>query len=67
MAGIARGGKACLHMVGIGCAVVILHVAGTAGAAGQVVISVDVTLRALQSCVCARERKSNCVVVKSCW
>ena len=53
-------------MLGICRSVVILHVAAAAGNAGQVVIPVDVTLRARQGRMSARQRKSNRVVVKSC-
>lgn len=66
MARVARRGEGGLHVVRIRGAVVILDVAGTAGAAGQVVISVGVTLRTLQSRVGAGQCKSHRVVVKSC-
>jgi hypothetical protein len=55
-----------LHMVRIGGALVVLHVAGDAGCSGQVVIAIHMTLRALQRGVRAGEREAHRVVVKRC-
>ena len=54
-------------MIRIGRAVVILHVARTAGAAGQAVIVVCMTLSALQICVSSGERETNRIMVKIRW
>jgi len=56
--------KACLHVVGVGSAVVVLHVAGRTGPAGQVVVAIDVTLRTGQRSVRAREGKPGAVVIE---
>ena len=66
MAGIASRWEGRLHVIRIRCPVVILHVAGAAGAAGQLVIVVGMALDALQGCVRPRQRKSNRVVAEVC-
>lgn len=53
-----------LHMIGIGRALVILQVTGNAGGIGQLVVSVDMTLRALQRGVPAGQRESGAGVIK---
>lgn len=57
-------GKGCLHVVGIGRALVVLQVTGHAGGIGQLVISVDVTLRARQRGVRARQCEARTVVIE---
>lgn len=61
---LASGGEFGLRMVGIGRAVVILHVAGVAGVAGQVVVPIHVTLGALQAGMAASQRKSDRTVIE---
>ena len=51
--------EAGLHVVGIGRAVVVRHVAQIARAAGQAVVVVDVALRALQARVAVGKGESN--------
>jgi len=58
------GRESSLPMIGVSGAVVILHVASTASATAQVVVAVDVTLRALQRCVPSGQRKSHQVVIE---
>ena len=53
-----------LHVARIGRTVVVRHVAQIACAAGQVVVVVDVTLRALQVGVAVGERESDRVVIE---
>ena len=52
-------------VVWIGCAVVILHVARGAVCTGEIEVSVDMALRALQRGVCARQWKSHQAVIES--
>lgn len=52
-------------MVRIGGAVVIRHMAQIAGAAGQVVVVVDMALRALQVCMPVGQRETNRVVIET--
>lgn len=65
VAGLAVGGELGLHMVGIVGAVVVLHVTGTAGVAGQVVVSVDVALRALQPGMASGKREAHRIVIET--
>lgn len=60
------GRESSLPMIGVSGAVVILHVASTASDTAQVVVAVDVTLRALQRCVPSGQRKSHQAMVESC-
>jgi len=53
-------------MIGIVGAVVVRHVAQIAGAAGQVVVVVDVALRALQARVAIGQGEADRIVVKGC-
>lgn len=63
---LATGREIRLHVIGVRGAVVILLMATYACCicAGEVVIVVDVTLRALQYSVCSSKRKARVVVVK---
>ena len=56
--------KFCLHVIGIRCAVVILHMTAGTGATRQGVVVVHVTLTALQIRVSKRKREANGVVVE---
>ena len=60
------GWDACLFVVRVVRAVVILHVARGTVCAAQIEVSVYVTLRTLQSGVRSRQRKSHQTVIKSC-
>ena len=53
-----------LHVVRVGCPLVILQVAGDASRAGEVVIVVHVTLRALQGEVRSGQREAGVVVIE---
>lgn len=53
-----------LHVIRVGCPFVILQVAGDASRAGEVVIVVHVTLRALQGQVRAGQREAGVVVIE---
>ena len=53
------------HVVGIGRSLEVLQVAAHTGSRGQVVIVVDVALRALQRRMRARERKPGVVVIEA--
>lgn len=64
MAHRAVGRELRLQVVGVAGAVVIRHVAGVAGPAGQVVVAVNVALRAGQACVAASQGKPNGIVIK---
>jgi len=66
VASCAGGGNAGLLVVRIVRPVVILHVAGSAILGGEVVISVGVALRALQSGMGSGQRESHQVVIKRC-
>ncbi len=63
IAGLRKSGR---HMVGIGGSLVILHVTGNAGRAGQVVIVVHVTIGALsrRHRMSAGKREANRAVVE---
>ena len=58
-------GEVRLHVVGIRRAVIVLHVALIAGTTCQLVVVVDVTLRALQIRVPSGQRETNGVVIKA--
>ena len=62
---LTGGGEFRLHVIRVGRPVVILHVAGGARGAGQVVVAIYVTLGALQVGVSGSQRKSNGVVVET--
>lgn len=66
MASRAGRGNTGLLVIGIVGAVVILDVAGGAILGSEVVISVGVALRALQSGVCSGQRKPHQAVIKGC-
>jgi len=66
VASLARGWDAGLLVIWIGRAVVLRHVARCAILSIQVVIPVDMALRALQSGVRTGQRKSHQAVIKSC-
>lgn len=51
---LTSGWEIRLDMIGIGCALVIFQVTRDALRAGQVVVVVDVALRALQRRMCTR-------------
>ena len=65
MADRTINGERGLHMVGIRCAVVVRHMTQIAGAAGQVVVVVDVTLGALQVRVPIGQRETDRVVIET--
>ena len=64
MATVARRGEASLHVIGISRALVVLHVARGTSSAGQFVIPIHVTLRALQCSVCSGQREPGAGVVE---
>ena len=64
VAGFARLRHSGLHMVGIGCSLIVLQVAGDAGGVGQAVISINVALRTLQRDVRAGQRKAGLAVIE---
>ena len=64
VAALARLWYSGLHMVGIGRALKVLQVARHAGGVGQVVISVDVALRALQRDVRPGQREAGLAVIE---
>ena len=64
MTAVTRRGEAGLDVIWISRALVILHVAVGTGAAGQAVISIHVTLRALQCSVCSGQREPGAGVVE---
>lgn len=59
-------GELGLYVVWIRCAVVILHVASAACAAGQLVVIVHMALGALEICMSVGEREPHRVVVEIC-
>jgi len=65
MARVTGRGESCLHMVWVGGALVILHVAGRAHPAGQTVIPVHMTLRTLHGGMESCQREAGGGVVEA--
>lgn len=63
--GLARSWESRRSVIRVVRAVVIRHVTQIAGATGEVVVVVDVALRALQVRVAIRQRESNRVVIET--
>ncbi len=59
MTALTRLWDRCLHVVGVGCALEVFQMAGDATGVGQLVISIDVALRALQRDVRSGQRESS--------
>ncbi len=66
MTALAGLRKASLHVVGIGRSLKIFQVARDAGCVRNVVVVVDMALRALQRHVRAREREAGLTVIEGC-
>ena len=64
MAGVTGGGETCRLVVGVRSVVVIRHVTGAASCAGQVVVAVDVALRARERGVLSGEWKPRARVIE---
>ena len=64
MASVTGGGESRLGMIGIRSVVVVRHVARVASAGGQMVVAVDVALRARESGVLSSERKARAGVIE---
>ena len=64
MAVLARLREACLHVIRVGRCLVILQMAGDACGIGQVVVSVDVALRARGGHVHSAQRETGLAVIE---
>lgn len=67
MASATGSRHAGLLVIRIGGAVVILHMAGRAIRSGEVELPISVALRALQGGMRAGERKTNKIMIETCW
>lgn len=65
MATVARGRETTSDVIGVGRALIVLQVAVHAGTAGQLVVAVDMALRALQRRMRAGQRESRAGMVES--
>jgi hypothetical protein len=67
VADVALLGNPSLHVVGIGCALVILEMTRNAGGAGEPIVSIHVALCALNCGMKASQRPTGPGMIKRCW